>query len=308
MPLQPLPYHQLMRELDYHLCDVFTSRPLEGNQLAVFLNATNLKPEQMQAIAREMNLSETTFIHRRDKNVEHARGLRVRIFTTREELPFAGHPTLGTATAVRQLLSEYSNAESITLDLNAGQSPVSFPANSGTPSRATFAEMKQLDPEFGAAHDAATIAPMLGLRADDIAGTPPQTVSTGTAFCIAVLRSTEALSRLRVDSSKSSTYLRESGARFFYALAPEENETWRARMQFYNGEDPATGSAAGCAISYLVRHQLWLSGKRLHLRQGIEINRPSDLYLSANLANEKVGEVRVAGSTVPVAMGRLFLE
>lgn len=297
----------LMRELDYHLCDVFTSRPLEGNQLAVFLNATRLRPEQMQAIAREMNLSETTFIHRRDKNVEHARGVRVRIFTTREELPFAGHPTLGTATAIRQLLPEYANAETITLDLNAGQITVSFPANTETTSTTTFAEMKQLDPEFGATHDAATIAPMLGLRAEDIAPTPPQTVTTGTAFCIVTLRSADALSRLKVDSTTSAPYLRESGARFFYVVAAE-NQTWRARMQFYNGEDPATGSAAGCAISYLVRHGLWPSAKRLHLRQGIEINRPSDLYLSANLADGKVSEVRVAGSTVPVAMGRLFLE
>lgn len=297
-----------MRELDYHLCDVFTTRALEGNQLAVFLNATKLRPEQMQAIAREMNLSETTFIHRRDKNVEHARGLRVRIFTTREELPFAGHPTLGTATAIRQLLPEYANAGTITLDLNAGQIPVSFPANSETPANATFAEMKQLDPEFGVTHDAASIAPMLDLTAEDIADTPPQTVSTGTAFCITVLRSAKALSRLRVDAAASAPYLRESGARFFYILAPEENGVWRARMQFYGGEDPATGSAAGCAISYLVRHGLWPSGKRLHLRQGIEINRPGDLYLSANLADGKVSEVRVAGSTVPVAMGRLFLE
>ncbi len=298
-----------MRELDYHLCDVFTTRPLEGNQLAVFLNATRLRPEQMQVIAREMNLSETTFIHRRDKNVEHARGVRVRIFTTREELPFAGHPTLGTATAIRQLLPEYANAESITLDLNAGQISVIFPADTESSPTATFAEMKQLDPEFGVTHQPATIAPMLGLRAEDIAATAPQTVSTGTAFCIAVLRSAEALSRLKVDSTTSASYLRESGARFFYTLAPGENdETWRARMQFYGGEDPATGSAVGCAISYLVRHGLWPSGKRLHLRQGIEINRPSDLYLSANLADGKVSEVRVAGSTVPVAMGRLFLE
>lgn len=296
-----------MRELDYHLCDVFTTRPLEGNQLAVFLNATKLRPEQMQAIAREMNLSETTFIHRRDKNVESARGVRVRIFTTREELPFAGHPTLGTAITIRQLLPEYANAETITLDLNAGQIPVHFPANPETPANATFAEMKQLDPEFGATHDAATIAPMLGLNAEDIAETPPQTVSTGTAFCITVLRSADALSRLRVNPTTSALYLRESGARFFYAAAPE-NQTWRARMQFYNGEDPATGSAAGCAISYLVRHGLWPSGKSLHLRQGIEINRPSDLYLSAKLADGKVSEVHVAGSTVPVAMGRLFLE
>ncbi|MGH9588063.1 MAG: PhzF family phenazine biosynthesis protein [Acidobacteriaceae bacterium] len=297
-----------MRELDYHLCDVFTTRPLEGNQLAVFLNATKLRPDQMQAIAREMNLSETTFIHRRDKNVEHARGVRVRIFTTREELSFAGHPTLGTATTIRQLLPEYADAESITLDLNAGQIPVTFPKLPEAPSNSTFAEMKQLDPEFGDTHEAAIVAPMLGLQVEDIAPTPPQTVSTGTAFCITALRSADALSRLRVDSATSTAYLRQSGARFFYVVAPAEDETWRARMQFYNGEDPATGSAAGCAISYLVGRGLWPSGKRLHLRQGIEISRPSDLYLAANLADGRVSEVRVAGSTVPVAIGRLFLE
>ncbi|HET8636631.1 MAG TPA: PhzF family phenazine biosynthesis protein [Acidobacteriaceae bacterium] len=296
-----------MRELDYHLCDVFTSTPLAGNQLAVFLNAGGLRPPQMQAIAREMNLSETTFVHRRDKNVERARGVRVRIFTTREELPFAGHPTLGTATAIRQLLPEYAHAETITLDLNAGQIPVSFPHEPGTPEYATFAEMRQLDPTFGASHEAAAVAHLLGLHAEDLAETAPQTVSTGTAFCIVVLRSMEAMARLRVDAVASAPYLRGSGARFFYAIAPEADGLWRARMQFYGGEDPATGSAAGCAIAYLVLHGLWPSGKRLHLRQGIEISRPSDLYLSANLSGETVNEIRVAGSTVPVAMGRFFL-
>jgi trans-2,3-dihydro-3-hydroxyanthranilate isomerase len=246
-------------------------------------------------------------VHRRDKNVESARGVRVRIFTTREELPFAGHPTLGTATAIRQLLPEYANAETVTLDLNAGQILVRFPPEPGTPANATFAEMRQLDPTFGASHDAAAVAPLLGLRAEDLAETAPQTVSTGTAFCIVVLRSVDALGRLRVDQTASGPYLSGSGARFFYALAPEADGLWRARMQFYGGEDPATGSAAGCAIAYLVRYGLWPSGKRLHLRQGIEISRPSDLYLSANLSGETVSEIRVAGSTVPVAMGRLFL-
>jgi trans-2,3-dihydro-3-hydroxyanthranilate isomerase len=297
-----------MRELPYHLCDVFTATQLAGNQLAVFLDAARLKPDQMQAIAREMNLSETTFVHRRDKNIERARGVRVRIFTTREELPFAGHPTLGTATAIRQILPEYAGAEAITLDLNAGQITVRFPPDPAVQPNATFAEMQQLDPVFGAIQDAARVAPLLGLRAEDIADTPPQTVSTGTAFCITVLRSVEALARLRVDTTAAAPLLSEAGARFLYVLAPEADSRWRARMQFYTGEDPATGSAAGCAISYLVRHGLWPSGQRLHLRQGIEISRPSDLYLSANLLGETVSEVRVAGSTVPVATGRLFLE
>ncbi|MGB7191534.1 MAG: PhzF family phenazine biosynthesis protein [Acidobacteriaceae bacterium] len=297
-----------MRELPYHLCDVFTATQLAGNPLAVFLDAGRLKPDQMQAIAREMNLSETTFVHRRDKNIERARGVRVRIFTTQEELPFAGHPTLGTATAIRQILPEYAGVDAVTLDLNAGQITVRFPPEPEARTGATFAEMQQLDPVFGAVQDAAVVASMLGLRAEDMADTPPQVVSTGTAFCVTVLRSQEALSRLRVDTLVSAPYLREAGARFFYVLAPEADSGWRARMQFYTGEDPATGSAAGCAISYLVHHGLWPSGQRLHLRQGIEINRPSDLYLSANLIGDKVGEVRVAGSTVPVATGRFFLE
>lgn len=297
-----------MREFEYQLCDVFTSRRLEGNQLAVFLDAAALTTNEMQAIAREMNLSETTFVHRRDKNIERARGVRVRIFTTQEELPFAGHPTLGTATTIRQALPGYANEEKIVLDLNSGQVTVSFPADHNMDGRGTFGEMKQLDPVFGAEHDARAIAPLLGLQVEDLTQQAPQTVSTGMPFCIVVLRSVEALGRLRVDSVASARYLAESDAKFFYVIAPEDNGKWRARMQFYNGEDPATGSAAGCAISYLVRHGLCRPTEQLHLRQGIEINRPSDLYISANFQNGKVGEVRVGGSTVPVAKGRLFLE
>jgi trans-2,3-dihydro-3-hydroxyanthranilate isomerase len=114
------------REFEYQVCDVFTSRPLEGNQLAVFLDANGLSDDEMQALARETNLSETTFICRREPAVEHERGVRVRIFTTQEELPFAGHPTLGTAAVIRALFPEWRGAERIVLDLNAGQVPVVF--------------------------------------------------------------------------------------------------------------------------------------------------------------------------------------
>lgn len=297
-----------MREFEYQWCDVFTSRALEGNQLAVFLDAASLTDAEMQAIAREMNLSETTFVLRRDKNVEQSRGLRVRIFTTQEELPFAGHPTLGTATAIRQVMPEYANAERIVLDLNAGQIAVSFPHGTALEGKAVLGEMRQLDPVFGSTHDPSTVAPLLGLRLEDIAEPHPQTVSTGIPFCVVALRSVEALGRLRVDAVRSEGYLRGSDAKFFYVIAPDNAGVWRARMQFYNGEDPATGSAAGCAISYLVHHGVWASGKSLHLRQGIEIWRPSDLYVRANLKDGKVGEVCVGGSTVPVAKGRLFLE
>lgn len=297
-----------MREFEYHLCDVFAARRLEGNQLAVFLDGTALSDAEMQAIAREMNLSETTFVLRRDRSVEHARGVRVRIFTTQEELPFAGHPTLGTAAMIRQVLLDYKNARTIALDLNAGQIAVTYAEKNQKDESAVFGEMKQLDPVFGSQHAAGAVAPLLGLRVEDIAEQPSQTVSTGVPFCLVALRTLEALARLRVDAVASAGYLSRSDAKFFYVVAPESDEVWRARMQFYGGEDPATGSAAGCAISYLVRHGLWPSNERLHLRQGVEMKRPSDLYISANLEGERVSEVRVGGSTVPVAKGRLFLE
>lgn len=301
-PCQTMP----MREFEYQLCDVFTSIPLEGNQLAVFLDGASLTDHEMQALARETNLSETTFICHRDKAVE--RGVRVRIFTTQEELPFAGHPTLGTAATIRNLFPEFEQADRIVLDLNAGPVPVVFPPDRNK-SRAAFGEMTQPEPMFGSMHDIAVLAPLLGLHEEDCATRHrPQTVSTGLPYCIVVLNSTEALSRLRVDLVSSEQYFRNSDARFFYAIAPDAPGVWRARMQFYNGEDPATGSAAGCAISYLVQHGIAEPRAQLHIRQGLEIRRPSDLYVSANSISGKITEVCVGGSTVPVAKGRFFLE
>jgi trans-2,3-dihydro-3-hydroxyanthranilate isomerase len=296
------------REFEYRLCDVFTDRPLEGNQLAVFLDAGSLRDAEMQALARETNLSETTFICRRDAAVEREQGVRVRIFTTREELPFAGHPTLGTAATIRGLFPEFAGAEKIILDLNAGRVPVVFDAERSGP-HAVFGEMTQPEPKFGAEHDAAALAPVLSLGVDDFEPQwRPQTVSTGMPFAIVPLRSVEALGRLRLDGKAGEQYLGTSDAKFFYAIAQNAPGEWRARMQFYDGEDPATGSAAGCAISYLVKKGIVPAGEYLHLRQGIEIGRPSDLYISANRVGGKVSEVRVGGSTVPVAKGQFFLE
>jgi len=137
----------------------------------------------------------------------------------------------------------------------------------------------------------------------------PQVVSTGTAFAIVVLRSVEALGRLAVRQQEATEWLRERGARWFYVMARtgEEAPAWRARMQFNGGEDPATGSAAGCAISYLVKHGAVAADERIHVRQGVEMGRPSDIFLSAKIVLSKVSDVHVAGSTVVVANGRLFL-
>ncbi len=290
--------------LDYHVVDVFTETALKGNGLAVVYDTIGLSTERMQAIAREFNLSETTFIQRRDHETEEREGVRVRIFTTQEELPFAGHPTLGTASVLKLSAPETISGDTIKLALNVGPVPVRFKADS------LFGEMTQRDPEFGAQLDAATVAHLIGLTIDDIqASAAPQVVSTGTAFAVVALRSHESLARLKVEQEEATKYLREHGGRWFYVLGPTggDNPAWRARMQFYGGEDPATGSAAGCAISFLVRYGLVAPDKRIHVRQGVEIGRASDLFLAANVISGKVGNVRVGGSTVRVAKGELFL-
>jgi trans-2,3-dihydro-3-hydroxyanthranilate isomerase len=298
--------------LDYFVADVFTASPLQGNPLAVVMNACGLTAERMQAIAREFNLSETTFVERRPAKVERAEGVRVRIFTTREELMFAGHPTLGTASVLKMFAPETARNETVTLALNVGPVPVCFePGASG--SAALFGEMTQRDPEFGAELDKAEVARLTGFAVDDLdPALPPQVVSTGTAFAIVVLRTAAALARMNVNLREAAAWLQERGAQWFYVIAREPNQNqdgtnYRARMQFYGGEDPATGSAAGCAIAHLVARGAVPSGARLHLRQGLEIGRPSDLFLSARRESAGVRDVRVAGSTVLVANGRLFL-
>lgn len=295
-------------QLDYFVVDVFSDQALQGNPLAVVMNSASLTTDQMQAIAREFNLSETTFVERRAPEVEQAEGVRVRIFTTHEELPFAGHPTLGTASVLRLQAPEAMQGDTVALALNVGRVPVRFEGDG------LFGEMTQRDPEFGAQLDRSTVAPLLGLSPEDLdPNLTPQIACTGTAFAIVMLRNCEALGRLNVHQQVATAWLRERGARWFYVLAPADKTTqgqapnFRARMQFYDGEDPATGSAAGCAISYLAQNGTVEPDTRIHVRQGLEIGRSSDLYLSASRISARVTNVRVAGSTVFVANGRLFL-
>jgi trans-2,3-dihydro-3-hydroxyanthranilate isomerase len=255
-------------------------------------------------------------VERTVPEVKRAEGVRVRIFTTQEELPFAGHPTLGTASVLKMQAPEIVENDTVTLALKVGKVPVRFEQRED--GAGLFGEMTQRDPEFGAELDQAEIAPLLGLDVDDLdPALRPQIVSTGNAFAIVVLRNVEALGRLKVDQEKATAWLRERGARWFYVMAPDpaaalvqdQNPTkWRARMQFYGGEDPATGSAAGCAISYLVAQGAAQSDVRVHVRQGVEMGRPSDLFLTARRESAKVSDVRVAGSTVLVAKGWLFAQ
>lgn len=307
-----------MPELDYVVVDVFTDSPLAGNPLAVVLatadpdvanpDAAGLDTERMLAIAREFNLSETTFVLRRAPAIEREEGVRVRIFTTQEELRFAGHPTLGTASVLRMLAPEVFVGDTVALALDAGRVPVRFTG------AGLLGEMTQPEATFGEELDRTEVARLICLGADDLhPELPPQVVSTGTSFAIVVLRSLEPLARLRVDHYQATPWLRARDARWFYVLAavpqaePGAMQQFRARMQFYGGEDPATGSAAGCAIAYLVGRGAVAGGERVALRQGVEMGRTSDMVLSAQRDSARVADVRVAGSTVLVAKGRLFL-
>jgi trans-2,3-dihydro-3-hydroxyanthranilate isomerase len=297
-------------ELEYGLVDVFAERALEGNQLAIFTDARGLSTEAMQALARETNLAETTFVlPSDDPEQERRHGVRVRIFTVQEELPFAGHPTLGTASWLYWNHPALRGSETITLKLNAG--PIAVRFDTPAPGElGVFGRMQQQDPVFGTVHSREEVAQAIQMPLDALdPDLPIQTVSTGLAFCIVPLRSMEAIGRLSIAPGVAQAYLSKTDAKFFYCTTRADATSgadFHSRMQFYNGEDPATGSASGCVISYLVRHGVVPSGKQTVLEQGVEINRPSRIYVSAALDGERVSQVFVAGRTVPVATGRFF--
>jgi trans-2,3-dihydro-3-hydroxyanthranilate isomerase len=305
-PTQP----DTLRSLEWAQVDVFAKNALEGNMLAVFPDARGLTTQEMQALARETNLSETTFVLPRDAATEQQHGVQVRIFTTQEELPFAGHPTLGTASWLWWNHPTLRGAGEIRLDLPAGPIPVRFPATTDT-EPGVFAEMRQRDPEFGPLHEKSPVAAALGLSPDDLHPTLPiQTISTGMPFCIVPLRSLQVASRLRIPQERAAEYLAAYASKFFYCVTPAAEGSgadWHARMQFYNGEDPATGSAAGCAIAYLVKHGAVASQQPIILEQGVEMLRPGKIHARARALGANVDEIFVGGRTIPVAKGRFFL-
>jgi trans-2,3-dihydro-3-hydroxyanthranilate isomerase len=284
--------------------DVFTDRALTGNALAVFLDGRGLSTDQMQAIARETNLSETTFILLGHQAAEKENGVRVRIFTVQEELPFAGHPTLGTAFVLRG----QSGAAEIRLALNVGTVPVRFEDRPGQPA---FGEMTQKNPEFGSTHTPQAVAEVTGLDpADFDPSLPIQTVSTGVPFTIAALRSLQTLKSLRFDVKRAGEYLAPSGGKFFYFVSRETVDPkarLHARMLFYNGEDPATGSAAGCCAAWMVAHGVAASEEHVLIEQGLEMHRPSRIFVRATKRDNQVVNVRVGGNCVELLRGEVTL-
>lgn len=306
------------RSYEFVQVDVFTQTALTGNPLAVFTDARGLNDNEMQALAREMNLSETTFIFPRDPATEAREGKKVRIFTVAEELPFAGHPTLGTALYIYESAPARGSKDSaqITLDLKAGKIPVRFTPNSENAGRhrvdgQVFGEMRQRDPEFGAIFSREEVARVIGIAADEISPEwPIQIVSTGLPFAIVGIRNQETLTNLNFSHAQAAEFLKNSDAKFFYFLCPQRHEgrlEARARMFFYGGEDPATGSAAGCAASWMVQHGIANSDEQVVIRQGIEIRRPSEMHVRATRDGQRVTNVRVGGYAVEVLRGTVRL-
>jgi trans-2,3-dihydro-3-hydroxyanthranilate isomerase len=283
------------------IVDVFAEAKYEGNQLAVVLAESGLNTEQMQTIAREMHFSETTFITGYDLE---KKTFKVRIFTPESELPFAGHPTLGTAyIAQKELLKE--KVEELTLDMKAGLIPVKFNYTGDEPGTLW---MTQLNPEFGDTHPVEAFADILGLSAEDFdTDYPIQEVSTGVYFYMVPLKTRAALKRIKVDTEKLAEYSkgRKAGTPFMFCKEPEDPANHAKARLLGKWEDPATGSANGCFLGYSVKHRYFGDSKvDVMVEQGAEMNRPSILYLKGEERGDEIS-VEVGGKVAYVAKGEL---
>lgn len=299
--------------------DVFTSRRLEGNPLAVFTDGRGLSDSEMQDLARETNLQETTFVFPRDAATEREQGVKVRIFVPNEEIPFGGHPTLGTAMVLRNLRlasqksgsTKSTDVAEITLDLKVGKVPVDFRTDQ---SGNIFGEMHQVDPIFGPVHDRDTIAALLDLSPRDISSDAPiQTLSTGLFFIIVPIKNLSTLQRLTVAPQKAYDYLSRQklpGLPDFYYVTRDTGDAavgLRSRGIFSTSEDPATGSAAGCTAAWIVRYGIAKPGAVVHILQGVEIKRPSHIFVRASKDADSVKNVRVGGHAVQIMEGTVSL-
>jgi trans-2,3-dihydro-3-hydroxyanthranilate isomerase len=296
--------------------DVFTSHRLQGNQLAVFPDARGLSDAEMQDIARETNLEETTFVFPREPAVELERGIKVRIFITEQEIPFGGHPTLGTAMVLRNRLvnrkaatGENAKIDRVSLDLQVGKVPIDFRE---TTSGEAFGEMTQVDPVFGATHDRSTVAALIGVQPSDISEEwPMQTVSTGLPFVIVPLMRLGTLQSLRPNFEKVRAYFeREKILTDFYYITRDTGDSsvgLRSRGIYSTSEDPATGSASGCTAAWMVRYGVVPADQVVHNLQGVEMKRPSHIFFRAGKQGDKITNVRVGGNAIEVAEGEFSL-
>jgi trans-2,3-dihydro-3-hydroxyanthranilate isomerase len=296
----------------FHTADVFADRPFGGNPLAVLPDARGLDDRQMQLVAREFNLSETVFVFP-PADPSHTR--RLRIFTPAAELPFAGHPTVGTAhvlAAIGEIPLSGERTE-IVFEEGVGPVPVAITAEAGRP---TYCQLSAaVMPEFGPPPPpAADLAALLSLRPGDLLGPPfePQAVSCGTPFLFVPLRDQAALARSRIVHDLWERSLAEYWAPKVFLFTFESGRPavdLRARMYAPSlgiREDPATGSAAAALAGYLgVRDPRRDAAFRWVVEQGVEMGRPSLLIVEADKEAGAFTAVRVGGASVLIAEGAI---
>jgi trans-2,3-dihydro-3-hydroxyanthranilate isomerase len=273
----------------YVIADVFTDTPLEGNPVAVFTDAGDLSSELMQRIAREMNLSETVFVLTGDGDAD----ARIRIFTPSTELPFAGHPTLGT----ELILGEPTDKDMITLATGAGLVAVRFERADG---RITAGRMRQPIPTWEPYEHADRLLEALGVSASQL---PVEAYRNGPRHVFLVLTSEQTVAALEPDMTALGK-LPDIGV----SCVAGSGTRWKSRMfapAYGVAEDPATGSAAGPLALHLARHGRIAFGQEIEIHQGAEIGRPSTLYARVEGTGDQVDTVEVAGSAVVVANGEL---
>ncbi len=295
-----------MKKRPFYIVDVFTENKYTGNQLAVIRHAESLSDHEMQQLAREMNYSETTFIL---SDEMREGGYDVRIFTPETELPFAGHPTLGTAYIIqREIVKERINE--IVLNLQIGKIPVTIKY---VEERPNLLWMKQIQPIFGKIFTPDLISKILRLDETDINNQfPIQEVSTGVPCIIVPLKTLDALKRASIDRDRYFKLVNELTVKTILVFSTEtygkENDLNVRFFADYYGvpEDPATGSGNGCLAGYLIKHNFF-GREQINVRveQGYEINRPSLLFLSASKKEGGI-DISVGGRVVMIAEGNLI--
>lgn len=304
-----------MSSYEFYQLDVFTETRFEGNPLAVFPDAEGIGGNQMQAIANEMNLSETVFVLPSERALR-----RLRIFTPKQELPLAGHPVVGTWRLLAELgvTEQISNGPlTIEQELRAGILPVEIEFRNGAPIRVTmtqaeFRSLRSIQDE----NTVKALASALGLERDEIAdadGLPIQAVSTGIGSLAVAVNSLAVLGRIRVDPAALSDIYLEAGAVGCYAFTFETiDPDSYVHARFFAPadsipEDPATGSAAGSLSGYLFSHGKAPDGPFV-IEQGDFMGRPSRIRASVSGNDGTVGKVRIGGSAVIVAKGEIYLD
>lgn len=291
----------------FYILDVFAETKYAGNQLAVVMDAGNLTTPQMQQITREFNFSETTFIL---SDTPRNSGYDVRIFTPAAEVPFAGHPTIGTAFVLQDKIEHWAR-QTVTLNLKVGSIPVTYTA---LDNRQRILWLKAPQPQFEACFTPQDFAPILNLNiADFDERFPIQSISTGLPFILVPLRTLDSVRRAKANLEAFELFLKtHDTARMIFLFCPQTHDPANhihCRMfgHLYGvPEDPATGSANSCLAAYLTCYRYFGDSKiDIRVEQGYEIGRPSLLYLQAERHNESF-DIRVGGKTHITAAGTLL--